>query len=148
MSSAAYDSRGLVRFDNIDIAVMGFLESHDEDIDDALKRDVVRRLRLGRRMWRLVRFGRGAVSFLCALFFVMVAEWAVSLIFLDFQMMFVSLVVILAELFVEHLLRISISNLSSETNMTARDILADVTEESNRIVFAVRRGLPAGDSDV
>ena len=34
MSSKAFDSQGLVKFDNIDLVVMNFFKSHIEDVDD------------------------------------------------------------------------------------------------------------------
>ena len=148
MSSKAFDSQGLVKFDNIDLVVMNFFKSHVDDVADEIRCDVIRRLRFGRCLWLLTRIGRGAIDFLTAVFFVITIGWFFSVILLDFRMMDLCLAGLFAELLVEGLLRISIPSLSRETNMIAHDILVDVTEESNRIILATRRGLPAGDSDV
>lgn len=148
MSLKAFDSQGLVKFDNIDLVVMNFFKSHIEDVADEIRCDVIRRMRFGRRLWLLARIGRGAIDFLSAVFFVISIGWFFSVILLDFRMMDLCLAGLFAELLVEGLLRISIQSLSRETNMIAHDILVDVTEELNRIVLATRRGLPAGDSDV
>lgn len=148
MSLKAFDSQGLVKFDNIDLVVMNFFRSHVDDVADEIRCDVIRRLRFGRRLWLLVRIGRRAIDFLTAVFIVISIGWFFSVILLDFRMMDLCLAGLFAELLVEGLLRISIPSLSRETNMIAHDILVDVTEELNRIVLATRRGLPAGDSDV
>lgn len=148
MSLKAFDSQGLVKFDNIDLVVMNFFRSHVDDVADEIRCDVIRRLRFGRRLWLLARIGRGAIDFLTAVFAVICIGWFFSVILLNFRMMDLCLAGLFAELLVEGLLRISIQSLSRETNMIAHDILVDVTEELNRIVLATRRGLPAGDSDV
>ena len=148
MSLKAFDSQGLVKFDNIDLVVMNFFRSHVDDVADEIRCDVIRRLRFGRRLWLLARIGRGAIDFLTAVFFVISIGWFFSVILLDFRMMDLCLAGLFAELLVEGLLRISIPSLSRETNMIAHEILEDVAEEANRIVLATRRGLPAGDSDV
>ncbi len=148
MSLKAFDSQGLVKFDNIDLVVMNFFRSHVDDVADEIRCDVIRRLRFGRRLWLLARIGRGAIDFLTAVFVVICIGWFFSVILLNFRMMDLCLAGLFAELLVEGLLRISIQSLSRETNMIAHDILVDVTEELNRIVLATRRGLPAGDSDV
>lgn len=148
MSLKAFDSQGLVKFDNIDLVVMNFFRSHVDDVADEIRCDVIRRLRFGRRLWLLVRIGRRAIDFLTAVFIVISIGWFFSVILLDFRMMDLYLAGLFAELLVEGLLRISIPSLSRETNMIGHDILVDVTEELNRIVLATRRGLPAGDSDV
>lgn len=148
MSSKAFDSQGLVKFDSIDLIVKNFFKSHVDDVDAKVKCDMIRRLRFGRRLWFLARIGRGAIDFLSAVFFVMSISWFFSVILLDFRMMVLCLAVLFAELLVEGLLRSSIPSLSRETNMIAHEILEDVAEESNRIILATRRGLPAGDSDV
>lgn len=148
MSLKAFDSQGLVKFDNIDLVVMNFFRSHVDDVADEIRCDVIRRLRFGRRLWLLARIGRGAIDFLTAVFVVICIGWFFSVILLNFRMMDLCLAGLFAELLVEGLLRISIQTLSRETDMIAHDILVDVTEELNRIVLATRRGLPAGDSDV